>query len=633
MAKSGGKSNPIILGLLWAIFLLLPILKLEALQDKSLLSRHLLLGFGAVVYLIFDAKILKTKMPLWPSVLLLVLGLFTLISNSWAYNGSEAYGVAARFFAFIPWFFLLYRMLEAQFIDAKALLKGLVIFAAGAAVPTLLELFKALGSGAFFDDIYVIKAFFSHKNLLASALMLSFPFVLAAWVVLEKTWSRVAMFLAFIMLIEMFVLRTRGVWLGLFIAAFVSLGIIQIKKQSVLQVPRKWLLIFFGLSLSILMALFFSPQIKAGFTNSSNVQKRLVYWENSMEMIQEHPALGVGAGNWKLLFPKYGLGQVDENTMQGITHIQRPHNDFIWLWAELGPLGLILYLGLFLWAFVTLVASLGNAASKEESVISLAALFALVSLGVFSFSDFPLERAVHMFLFMLILAWAAYSSKKAPALNYVPYLIPVLLVIGLFVNFQRYSSAIKMNDVLVANQQRNAAGLIKATDAAFDEKWYTVDNYANPLPYYRGKGLMVQQNLDLAYQDISLAKEYAPYNILVLDALVQYYAIAGDADQALAWADSALQVSPQFKNVILLKADLHLQRKEFADALGVLNMFEPSSNNQRYLNSLAVALRGALRTYPEHGRFKPMMEHLQNSGSLQQPMDYINAYRRKRGVN
>lgn len=632
MAKSHGNQKPIFLGILWAIFLLLPLLKIEALQDKSLLSRHLLLGLGAVVYLLFDAKFLKSKMPLWPSVLLLGLGLWALASAAWAYNDSEAYAFSARIFSFIPWFFLLYRILQERMLDLQTLLKGTIIFALGAAIPALFELLGALGSGAFFDDIYIIKGFFSHKNLLASALMLAFPFVLAAWAILDKTWSKVAMALAFIMLIEMFVLRTRGVWLGLFSAASLCLIILQFNKKLGIQIPVKWTATFFGGAILILLALFLSPQIKAGFTNSSNVQKRLAFWGNSMEMIREHPALGVGAGNWKLLFPKYGLDQVDDNTMQGITHIQRPHNDFIWLWAELGPLGLVFFLALFIWAFLALLKGL-RLEHQSERVFSLAALFGLIALGVFSFSDFPLERAVHMFFFMLVLAWAAYASRAKASLGMVPYLIPILIVIGLFVNFQRYGSAVKMQEVLVANQQRNAAGLIAATDLAYDAKWFTVDNYANPLPYYSGKGHMVQGNMQRAFSDFQLARDYAPFNILVLDAMVQYYAISKQPDLALAWADTALAVSPHFKNVLLIKAELHLERKEFADALAALNMYSARSNNQRYLNNLAVALRGALRTYPEHGRFKPMMEHLQNSGNLQQPMDYINAYRQKRGIN
>ena len=464
-------------------------------------------------------------------------------------------------------------------------------------------------------------------------MMLSFPMVLAAWAVLKGLWSKGAMVLAILMLIEMFVLRTRGVWLALFVATAASGVVWQVKKQSDIKISRNWAIGLVGGALLILIALFASPQIKAGFTNSSNVQKRMAFWENTMEMISEHPVSGVGAGNWKLLFPKYGLENVDFSVGQGITHIQRPHNDFLWIWAEMGILGLVLYLALFAFGFRQILQNLSRLEGKNQRILNLAAFFGLMALAVFSLSDFPFERAPHMLFFMLFLAIPFATAKQEKGLAFVAYLLPIFLVIGLFVNYQRYQSELKMNDVLLANAQQNPRAIIPAAEAVFDPAWYTVDNYANPIPYYSGKGLLFTGQADRALAELESAKTYAPYNVLVWDALMQYYARKGAVDQALAMADTALAISPQFENVLLTKAELHLQRKEFADALAALNLHSPDSDDQRYLQDLANALRGTLNTYSEHGRFEPMMRHLQQSGNLQNPMDYIRAYRLKRGVN
>ncbi|WP_421752645.1 O-antigen ligase family protein [Croceimicrobium sp.] len=631
MAKSPNSSKAFS-WLFWLLMLMLPLFRLKALQDETLVSRYLLLGVFALGVLLLDRKILKSTFPRLISILLILFGLLQLISLSWAYNPSESWGVAARVFAFSPYFFILYYQIkEAQFAWHD-LLKGLLIFAMAAALPAAYYLLKAMGSGDFFDDIYQITGTFGHKNLLASALMLSFPFVLASWALLKGVWSRVAMLMALLMLIEMFVLRTRGVWLALFGAAVFSALVLQFKKPVDIKIPRKWLFIFSGGALLILLALFLSPQIKAGFTNSSNVQKRLAFWENSMEMIKEHPVTGVGAGNWKIIFPKYGLAKVDHSTMQGITHIQRPHNDFLWLWAETGPLGLILYLGLFVLTLFQLLRNLGAGLNKEQQIVNLAALFGLVSLAVFSFSDFPLERASHSFFLMLILAIAWASAPKAKEQGYLAYALVPMLALSIFVNYQRYQGESKIDLVMKANADQNPKSLIKATEAAFDAQWYTLDNYANPLPYYSGKAYMFTDRLPQAKVDLDMARNFAPYNILVLEAFTQYYARQGEDNRALALADSVLEISPHFEMLLLMKAEIHLKRKEYPDALGTLNMYPPTSNNERYMQDLAQALRGSLETYPQHGRYAPMMEHLKQSGQLVNPVDYVRAYRQKRGL-
>lgn len=631
---SNSASTPRGFGIIfWLIMLVMPIIKMEDLQDDTLLSRYLVLGAFLVIGLLVDRKILQAKFPKWISLCLVSFAVLVALSRTWAYNPSESYAIMARVFIMVPAFFLLTFHLGSKNFSVEVLLKGVLIFAAGAALPTLVELLKALASGDFFENIYVIQAGFSHKNLLASAIMLSFPLVLAAWSILKGPWSKAAMVLSIMMLIEMSVLQTRGVWLSLLGAGLLSGLVWLLKKQKDIAISRTWVLGMIGVAVLILVGLFASPQIKAGITNSSNVQKRMAFWENTMDMIAEHPATGVGAGNWKLLFPKYGLDKVDFSVGQGITHIQRPHNDFLWIWSELGPLGLLLYLGIFALGILQILNNLSNLEDRQQRTLNLAAFFGLTALAAFSFSDFPFERAPHLLFFMLFLAIPFATADRDKGLPFLGYLLPLFLVIGLFVNYQRYQSELMMNDVLAANAQQNARAIIPAAEAVFDPAWYTVDNYANPIPYYSGKGLLFTGQEAKAFAELQLAKEYAPYNVLVWDAMMQFYARKGDVDKALALADTALAISPQFENVLLTKAELHLQRNEFADALAALNLHSPESENQRYLQDLANALRGTLNTYPEHGRFKPMMEHLQKSGNLQQPMDYIRAYRQKRGVN
>jgi len=651
MAKTNA-SNSILVWLVWLLFLALPLLKIDSLQDSTLLSRYLVLAVIGTGLLFMDRNIFKASFPRVISILLILFGILSLASISWAYNPSEAWATSAKLLSFIPLFFIFYALLRSGNFSLDNLLKACLIFAIGAAIPTLFQLFKAMGSGAFFDDIYVIKGNFSHKNLLASALMLSFPFVLAAWSLLKGTWSKVAMAIAIIMVIEMFVLRTRGVWLGLFAAALGSGIVLQIVKPSGFKISRFWTGALAGGAVLILLALFLSPQIKAGFTNSSNVQKRLAFWDNTWEMIQEHPVTGVGGGNWKLIFPKYGLQGVDTSVMQGQTHIQRPHNDYLWVWAEFGPLGLIIYLaliGLTLWQ---LFKNFRQAESKEDQVLNLAALFSLLAFAVFSFGDFPLERAPHTFFLMLIMALAFYKSEGATIAK-AAWLAPIFLITGIAVNGIRftheqeaktlieidYSGATLGQRMGNRNQQaitrernRISAELSAQSQLVYDENFFTVDNYAMPVKYFDAKGKLfgAQTKMPEVKESLVLALQDAPYNILNYQMLAEYHDRNGRADSALYYADQALSLAPAFNAMIMKKADLILRENNYLDALAVLNLFPYQSNDPRYLDMLSQCLVKTLQTYPaEHQRFEPMMKYFQQY-SIESREKMIAVYRKFR---
>ncbi len=619
----------------WLLMALLPLFRVEALLDPALLSRYLVLGVFGLGLLGIGFKFwAQQKFPLSISIAIAVFAIMQIISLSAAQNLGEAYGSLARYLSFLPFFFLLYSELKDERISKDQLLTGGLIFASASAIPAFFQILAAFASGEFFQDVYTITGTYGHKNLLASVLMLAFPLSVVAWSILKSWQKNVAMVVSIIILFEIFVLRTRGVWLSFTAAAIFTLALMSFNSKGKVKIAKKWLSINAGLALLILAALFFNPTVKESFLNSSNLQKRLSFWENSMAMIADNPVAGVGAGNWKLIFPKYGLAKVDRSVMQGVTHIQRPHNDYLWIWAEAGPIALLAYLALFFFAFRQISKNLKTLLDERDLKLQYLAFFGLLAFAFFSLSDFPIERASHSFLLMLFMAIPFAYAKELPLkpLKPLAYVLALVLIGGIYVNSQRYTAEKATVAILEANSSRNAQAIVPAVEAAISD-WYTVDAFANPLRYYSAKGYAITKRPQQALSDLQLARQAAPYNILVYEFLAQVHVQMGAREKALTYVDSALALSPQFEQALLLKAQLHLQGQEFADALGALNLYPPRSNDQRYLSSLANALRGSLQTYPQHGRYKAMMEFLQTKNNLREPMDYVRAYREKRGLN
>lgn len=620
--------------LFWILMAALPVFRVETLLDPSHLSRYLVLGFLGLLLLGVSFKFRKQqKFPLPISIAFFVFAVFQIISITVAQNQGEAYGAVARYLSFIPFFFLLLSELKFGRITRSQLLSGGLLFATLSAIPAFFQILSAFASGAFFEDVYTITGLYGHKNLLASALMLAFPFSIAAWASLSSWQKPVAAMVSIIIIFEIFVLRTRGVWLSFSMAAILTLLMMNFYSQGKIKIAKKWLYINVSLVIVILAALFFNPVVKDSFLNSSNLQKRLSFWENSISMIAEHPLSGVGAGNWRLIFPKYGLAGVDDSVMQGVTHIQRPHNDYLWIWSEAGPVALLAFLALYFFAFRKIIKNIKSSQEESDLKLQYLSFFGLLSFAFFSFSDFPIERASHSFLLMLFMAipFAYGDVKQLKSLKLLPYLLGLGLLGSFYINTQRFASEKATVAVLEANRDRNAQAIIPAAEEASSD-WYTVDAFANPLNYYSAKGYALTKRPQLALAELDRAAEAAPYNILVFEFYGQVYFQLGQRGKALSYVDRALSISPKFKQALLLKAQLHLQAKEFADALGALNLYPPRSNDQRYLSSLAEALRGTMQTYAQHGRYSPMMEHLKSKKNLRQPTDYISAYREKRGL-
>jgi O-antigen ligase len=88
---------------------------------------------------------------------------------------------------------------------------------------------------------------------------------------------------------------------------------------------------------------FLTPKEDYGST-----QAHLEAWKAGMRMIEEHPIVGVGLGNFKALMPSYLPNE------PGVRVDTLAHNMFIEVAAELGLPALIVFLGIFFFTYRTL---------------------------------------------------------------------------------------------------------------------------------------------------------------------------------------------------------------------------------------------------------------------------------------
>lgn len=140
--------------------------------------------------------------------------------------------------------------------------------------------------------------------------------------------------------------------------------------------------------------------------------ERRTLWANTLEMVDDHPLLGVGPGNWKIAYPAYGRAAATHPPERfGLDRQpERTHMDPLQLLAETGWLGLVLMAA---FAFPGLLR--GVRRSLEPGARGLRALLGvLAGLAATSLVAFPFLNPVPGGLaFLLLGAAAAQPARRA----------------------------------------------------------------------------------------------------------------------------------------------------------------------------------------------------------------------------
>lgn len=613
------------------LFAGLPLLMSTTLLDYTLLPRQMFLALWSIVTILFFRKKLNTSAGVNAIIIafavLILLHFVPLLLG--VVNTIESLAVLSKYLGFLAFAWVFYVLYKSSVFTKETVLKAFLIYAAISSVVPLFQILASIFSGDFVEDIYTIKGTFSHKNLLSISLFLGLPFLIAGRVYLSKNLSLLATVLLVLSVIEIFVLRTRGVWLATAIGGGVFL-LISLSQKGKVNLNKK---LFFGLTgaaILLLAGLFAVPQIREGVLNTANVNNRFIFWQHSLSMISDHPA-GVGAGNWKLHFPKYGLESFVDDVAQGVTHIQRPHNDYLWLASEGTVLAAIFYLAMFVFSIVKAWGNIKSGESKD-AILNGAVIMGLVGYALFSITDFPLERIETNVLFFILLLLPFYSNKDVVLPKVLSgALIGVFTAFSLFIAYQRFGAEQKQVEVLEYNKQRNAQAIIPAaTDALSD--YYNIDVYANPVLYYRSQGELAIRNADAALLSAREGLSAAPNNILVLNQIGNCFKMKGQLDSALVYYKEAQHISPRMKETRYSQAEIYLRKKDYNEALIRLYSINPfTTNNPHYVNLLAQTLKGirqqgSARDFDEFVRFL-------NNRNPQSAQGYLSVYKDYRSNN
>ena len=250
---------------------------------------------------------------------------------------------------------------------------------------------------------------FGHPNGIGAVLVLLIPFVFV--IILSPGSWRIrtgAVALTILLGTGSYLSFSRTAWVSL----LVGLGI--------LTLFRKGKIIFLGSIILLVVLLiwglnvgpqsYWKQRIKsfATWRSDPNVEKRLIYSEAALRMIQDRPVIGYGPG-YGIFMRLYQEKYKQVNTGEFAT---APHNYYLSLTLSTGVLGLLVFGWLLVQVFRVARRETRQSDSRFSVCFSQALIAGLAGFLLGSLADDPLLNERISFLFWLLIGLLAASTAK-----------------------------------------------------------------------------------------------------------------------------------------------------------------------------------------------------------------------------
>lgn len=529
--------------------------------------------------------------------------LFALLSLTQATNAAEGVYEVLKIFVSLVFLFvcviLFSRHPDYKFIFIKCItLTAFLLTLIG-----LYHYFTIAYGKSGIDILVSVRGTIGHKNLLSSAILLTFPFCLYCFFSFHIFWRIFSGLTAAMSLTLILLLQARAVWLaGVLSCACVFVLVLFLRKEFAFS--KKYTLRFLAPLILILVicagsAWYFASKSDAleyltQRTNPSTLFskgtgfERMLIWKKSFLGIRDRPLLGHGAGNWRITLPSYGLQNLTQRSFKYV-YFQRPHNDFIWVLYETGIFGFLFYVSIFAVAFIYLIKTLRSHSQLSCRYFALCLFSALIAYIVVASFSFPKERIFHsiMLLFILAIIITLYNESRpsrphlvGPAFTAVSILSLVPLIMAILIGYCRFRSEILTKQAYEARNRYDYPQVIDKIDKAYSP-FAALDPVSAPLQWYKGEAHYLMGNYREALVDYKMAYEAHPYHIHVLNNLATCYEELQDHDRAIFYYQKALSIFPEFEETLINLGATYYNSGRYELAYQTLIQCNPRSENPK----------------------------------------------------
>ena len=538
-------------------FIIAPFIYFDGVLDTSGTPRLLFLSVGLL--LAYSASMFSnTKLCIPKNYTFIYLSYILVLFFSAMYNSNYIdYVEIIKRIEYFMFFVLVYSDVSDN--NNRNLLKGIVTFSVIIISIGVIQLvyLTILQQGAQ-ENLYAISSVFSHKNIYASVLVLSIPFLIIADY--SKKSKILLVSFTFLFLI---ILQTRSALLALLVSsiyfAFSKNDFLN-KNKKLISLAGFVVLLTSVLLLKQLNTFEFFVTIfdfDGDSLRSSTVKERFFLWGNSLKMFCDNWLLGVGVGQWAICFPIYGLSLW--RLRQGEVVMQRPHNDMLENFTELGFAGGVIFLLILIYPLLI------KAKTSKEQLIK----FGLISFIIIAFFSFPQQRIIPSLMFFTFVAFSLKNKKSINIGTSTKTIISGLLIVFVCVSYNRLGSeqVFKkyITNLKTTNSNKALLDLHKAKSPFF-----LVEGTSTPIDWYIGEVYFKSRNILMAKEYFENALIVNPNKINILNSLGGCSLFENDLVSAEKYFQNAIDIAPFYEVGLYNQAYVMNKKSNYNSAIYLL---------------------------------------------------------------
>ena len=469
-----------------------------------------------------------------------------------------------------------------------------------------------------FFDVYSSTEYFSltrvkgvsgNKNITAASIAIKIPFVLY---LINVTKYKLIKFISFSILVLSFLaislVNARAAILSSSLVIIFYVGffiVIYVRKKISLKstfVSISYGLVSFLLSFSINEFLasnantnsFTDTVGKIEFNNEAS-NGRFDYWLDVYNHLKDNPVIGCGLGNWKIASIEYGKRHIN-----GYTVPYHAHNDFLQFFSELGILGGLLYLSIFIFLFINLLFLLIKSKSMEYSLIYFILGCSLFVYALDASLNFPVARPLMQSSLILLIGMILYlinENKNFKLLfntltaKFFFLLFLILIVLSTTIHIISYNSLTKQGKLLFEFNNNKFEMSLDELDQISDE-FPNLTETALPIKAMKARYYYLNNLKDKAHKFASEGAKDNPFIYFPENLKGQFFFQEGNIDSAYIYSKVAFENIPRNKPHFDLYIKTLVNRKDIS---GIENAFNKAKEVfgddsviwQLYLQALA----------------------------------------------
>ena len=329
------------------------------------------------------------------------------ISILFAKNTNESIVITIQYLTYLISFISIYSLAN---LSSNTFIKFFIILASvsafiesGAVVYNAIDLVWIQNSD-FTRDNFLLRGFAGNININANSIAIK---LLVVYYMLYKSKKRHFLIFSLITITlaytALFILLSRTAFLSIFLTTIMFLvwmGKTYLKKSLTIILLMAISFLFVQTSFNSQNSNEIRDRISSITYNDEDdsVNERLRYYSHAFKSISVNPIFGIGIGNWKLKSIDY-----DSKDIDGYTVPYHAHNDFLQIAAEIGIIGFIFYLLIFLIPIFNLIKKI---LKRNLSDFELIIFLMITSYLIDSSLNFPIARPIsHLFIIFTLVTY------------------------------------------------------------------------------------------------------------------------------------------------------------------------------------------------------------------------------------